>query len=251
MFIIIGHDKKAEQVMVHDTLDHTTTPANYAILRKVVNKGYIVKGLDERGNIICNEPNVLMELKVLLQPIITKALLLRLDNRKIIELIFPICARYGLAEDFYDLDVDIEKLIVSFYLTGQFLLFKENCIEQLHSIKHTKDFNKLNKKTRIMLKELYKIPLSTNHSDLIVNKISNLESSYFVGLKCGVTLHIIMWPYKQDYTIELANQQNNEAFRYYLRSLAKYEPENSYFIYSLKQQNYYPSGIVAPILYVR
>lgn len=251
MFIIIGHDKKAAQVMVHDTSDHTTTPANYAILRKVINKGYIVKGVDTRGNIICNEPNVLMELKVLLQPIITKALLFRLDNMKIIELIFPICANYGLAEDFYDLEVDIEKLMVYFYLTGQFLLFKENCIEQLHSIKHTKDFNKLNKKTRIMLKELYKIPLSTKHSDLIVNKISNIDSSYFIGLKCGLTLHVIMKPYEQDYTIELANQQDNEAFRYYLRSLAKYEPENSYFIYSLTQQNYHPAGMIASVLYVR
>ena len=253
MFIIVGHDRNKQQVMVHDTSDHTTVPASYAILRKAVNKGYLVKGIDNTGQIICNEPDVLAELKIQLQAIMSKILLLKLNVQKAIELIFPICEKYGLAEDYYDLSFEPETFSLMLYLIGKKVYFTGKQNKTVHSLKYTKDFDKIeNDEVQYLLKELYKIPLSYEIKDLIITDIRRMKHNYYIRFSNAVVLGISLRLYDTDYTPTLADDPvAADAYRHYLRKLAKYRPEGPYFIYDFTVQYHFPSDLVTKTIYSR
>lgn len=253
MFIIVGHDKQMQQVMVHDTSDHTTMPASYGILEKAIRRGYEIKGLDEQGNIICNNSDVFDELKIHLKPLIAKAILLQLDKTKILELIFPVCKKYGIVDKPFDLEVNTEVCTIVFYLLGVTWHYKEENRERFHSITHIKDFELLPIETRYMLQELYKIPLRPNHSKLIITEIAITKSnSYYIKFKHGLCLHVIIKAYELYYPAVLAaiDTISTAVLKHYIRRLGEERPWGPYFISQLEIQTHYTLAL-KEIIYAR
>ena len=256
MFIIVGHDIKSKQVLVHDTKDHTTQPVSYGILRKALSKGIKVYGLDFKDNIICNTLDVLLELKPQLQTIVAKALLLQLDTNKILELLFPICVQYGLVEEIEDLIFNAEPTpTLIFCLTGQMLQFnQEPTSSWLYSITDCADFAKIEDElTHFMLKELYKIPIMSDKAKLIISEIKYIADSYYIRLQSGLTLCIDMAYYTSSYHKDLINSRvtNHVLYKHYLRKLEKYRPDGPYFISNFKFIARFPSSTLTAPIYVR
>lgn len=237
MFVIVGHDKQMQQVMIHDTSDHITMSASYEIVRKVINKGYKINGLDVQGNIICNETDVFNELKVQLRPILSKAILLQLNKAKILELIFPVCQYYGVVDKLFDLEVNTEVCTITFYLLGITWHYKEERKEQFYSVKHIKEFEQLPEKAQYMLQELYRIPLKLKHSDLIITEINQiLNHSYLIKFKDGNAIHVFIHYYKKDFSTILDMLDGTicaTVFTHYIRRLAEEKPKGPYFISQL------------------
>lgn len=237
MFIIVGHDKQMQQVMVHDTSDHTTMPANYGIVEKVLRKGYKIKGLDEQGNIICNNSDVFDELRLYLKPLLAKAVLLQLDKLKIAELIFPICKKYGVVDKPFDLEVNTQAYTITFYLIGVSYYYKEDKIEKFYSIKHLKEFEQLPEETQYMLQELYKIPLKLKHSELIITEINQIVNhSYLIKFKDGNAIQVVIHYYDKDFSNLLDMLDGTicaAVFKHYIRRLAEEKPKGPYFISQL------------------
>lgn len=256
MFIIVGHNIKLKQVLVHDTTDHTTLPVSYEIVRKAENRGIKVHGLDFKGNIICNTPDVLLELKPQLQVIVAKAMLLQLDANKILELLFPICAQYDLVEEPEDLIFNAEPTpTLIFCLTGQMLQFNQEPISSwLYSITDCADFAKIEDEiAHFMLKELYKIPIMSDKSKLIINEIKYIANSYFIRLQLGLTLCVDVAYYTSSYHKDIINSRvtNHVLYKHYLRKLEKYRPEGPYFISNFKFIAMFPSSTLTAPIYVR
>lgn len=239
MFIIVGHDVKNQQVMVHDTADHTTMPANYKIVEKVLRKGYKIKGLDEQGNIICNNSDVFDELRLYLKPLLAKALLLQLDKLKIAELIFPVCKKYGVVDKPFDLEVNTQACTITFYLIGVSYHYKEDKIEKFHSVKHLKEFEQLPEEAQYMLQELYKMPLKLKHSDLIITEINQLfNHSYLIRFKDGIIMQVTIHYYDKDFSKLLDTLDETACtavFKHYIRRLAEEKPKGPYFISQLRR----------------
>ena len=237
MFIIVGHDRQMQQVMVHDTSDHTTMPASYRIVEKVLKKGYKINGLDEQGNIVCNTPDLFDELKMQLKPLIAKALLLQLDKLKIAELIFPLCLSYGIVDKPFDLEVNTLAYTVTFYLVGVSYHYKEDRIEKFYSVKHLKEFEQLSEEAQYMLQELYKMPLKLKHSDLIITEINQiLNHSYLIKFKDGNVIQVVIHYYEKDF-LKLLDMLDGAVctavFKHYIRRLAEEKPKGPYFISQL------------------
>lgn len=255
MFIIVGHDKQIQQVMVHDTADHTTMPANYKIVEKVLRKGYEIKGLDEQGNIICNNSDVFDELRLYLKPLLAKAVLLQLDKLKIAELIFPVCKKYGVVDKPFDLEVNTQACTITFYLIGISYHYKEDKIEKFHSVKHLKEFEQLPEEVQYMLQELYKMPLELKHSDLIITEISQFfNRSYLIRFKSGTIIQVNISYYEKDFSTILNKLDEtlwDAAFKHYIRRLAEEEPKGPYFIREINVWGNYTYNMKVRNIYTR
>ena len=98
MFVIVGNDITNNKVHIFDTDDGTTSSVSHAVLYKAITDGIEVKGIDERGNIVCQEDDLTKEMTKVLSPLVAKILLLQLKMEKVYELFYLTLKPYGFVD---------------------------------------------------------------------------------------------------------------------------------------------------------
>ena len=254
MFIITGNNKEAKYVEVFDTEDVTSVVVSYNDFYKVVRRGIPVAGLDTDNQILCQSMSILDDLIPKLKTLGAKALLLKLRKETICEMILDVLGPYGLAS--MPIDITFEKDTLQFNRLGWHLIkFREKqlkssenwnfALNKYISIKYISEFEHLDEKTVMMLKELRQIPLIEDDTDNEVAYIIKCtDTLYYIELMSddilrALRLYVEIKPYSIEDTLPVLTQyyitpKSPRFYKYYLDKLCMEQKPRPYTICKLE-----------------
>ena len=233
MFIIVGNDIHYKQVLVKDTKDNSIEMVSHGYLQRAINKGLEVKGLDSRGNILCQSLKVEDEILPQMQQAYAKALLLNASDTSFAKMILNLVKDYGLADTEQDIYASIVEKRIILKVIGLAIFLEDPCeTVNYFSIKLVDEFKQLDDHARYMLNELVKVPFLIRGSGYIDYILEERPCVYY--LKVGETIcRVSIAPFNRLGNIVISNHIAGSSpylYKYYLEKLQREMPNIPYFI---------------------
>lgn len=233
MFIIVGNDIHYKQVLVKDTKDNSIEMVSHGYLQRAINKGLEVKGLDSRGNILCQSLKVEDEILPQMQQAYAKALLLNASDTSFAKMILNLVKDYGLADTEQDIYASIVEKRIILKVIGLAIFLEDPCeTVNYFSIKLVDEFKQLDDHARYMLNELVKVPFLIRGSGYIDYILEERPCVYY--LKVGETIcRVSIAPFNRLGNIVISNHIAGSSpylYKYYLEKLQREMPNIPYFL---------------------
>ena len=245
MFIIVGNDIYYKQVLIRDTKDNSTEMVSHDYLYQAIRKGIEIRGIDSRGNIMCQTLDVTEEIFPQMQQIYAKALVLNASDALFAKMLLNLVKDYGLADTEQDIYASITEERVILKVIGSVIFLKVHKIVNYFSIKFIDEFKQLDDKARYMLNELSKIPWllkGTGQVDYIIE-----EKSHVYYLKVGETIcQVSIAPFNRRGNIVISKHISGSSpylYKYYLEKLQREMPNIPYYIDEFVRSSLSPRDI--------
>lgn len=238
MFVIVGNDIVNSKVSIFDTDDGTTNQVSYTVLYKAITDGIVVRGLDERGNIVCQKDDLADEMTRVLFPVFSKILLLNLKMLKARELLCQALKPYGFVDTVDDLLIKNGAIIYLCKLGKNIKPLKNGKFKISTLYKPTwDDLIIFDTKTEYMLKELSQIPLVEYGEEIQYIGLCNDYVYYVELLDKRFVIELAFWgPEVQDFntTKRFIRPSSPISYYFYLQELSKSVEPRRYIISRLE-----------------
>lgn len=245
MFIIVGNDIYYKQVLIRDTKDNSTEMVSYDYLYRAIRKGIEIRGLDSRGNIMCQTLDVAEEIFPQMQQIYAKALVLNASDALFVKMLLNLVKDYGLADTEQDIYASITEERVILKVIGSVIFLKTHKTVNYFSIKLIDEFKQLDDSARYMLNELVKVPFLIKGSGYIDYILEKRPCVYY--LKVGKTIcQVSIAPFNRLGNIVISNRISGSSpylYKYYLEKLQREIPNIPYYINEFVRSSLSPRDI--------
>ena len=238
MFVIVGNDTVNNKVSIFDTDDGITSKVSYDTLHKGISAGLEVRGINERGNIICQKDDLADEMTRALSPVFSKILILNLKILKAHELLYQALKPYGFVDVSEDLLIKNGAIVYLCKLGKNIKPLKNGKFKISTLYKPTwNDLIIFDTKTEYMLKELSQIPLVEYGEEIQYIGLCTDYVYYVELLDKHFVIELAIWgPEVQDFntTKRFIRPSSPISYYHYLQELSKSTEPRRYIIKRLE-----------------
>lgn len=229
MFIITGNNTSTQQVRILDTSDMHEDWYSYEFMKRGIDQGLEIKGLDANSNIMLQQPNLAAEFGAQLDLLIAKCIAFK-NKKALLNLLKP----YDLVESEEDIDIDYRYC----RLRNLNKIINKNCEDTMIGVA-LDDRAKFTPLVKNIVEELMKIPYTGRDGiSASLTHILKEDNNKYIVLLSGLSAEIELEEVTPDLAITL--QPDSDAgsdYIYYLCKLKESIRDNNF------KHKYYISSI--------